>query len=60
MTLNNLGASDVGLGDRFEGKDNRQTLLSSFVNNTNQARIDGKDVKERQSLSQALRPEADE
>jgi hypothetical protein len=60
MTMNNLGESDVGLGDRFEGKDARQTLRTSFVNNTNTAKIDGRDVKERQSLSQALKPEADE
>lgn len=60
MTMNNLGASDVGSGDRFEGKDIRQTQKATFVNNTNQATINGKTVKERQSLSKALRPEADE
>lgn len=60
MTMNNLGASDVGPGDRFEGKENRQTLKSSFINNTNQTVINDKLVKERQSLSKALRPEADE
>jgi hypothetical protein len=60
MTMNNLGASDVGSGDRFAGKDNRQTQKSSFVNNTNTARINGHTVTEKQSLSKALRPEADE
>jgi hypothetical protein len=60
MTMNNLGASDVGVGDRFEGKDVRQTQKATFVNNTNQTTINGKVVKERQSLSKALRPEADE
>jgi hypothetical protein len=60
MTLNNLGASDVGPGDRYEGKDNRQTLRTSFINNKNVSRIDGRDVKEKQSLSRALKPEADE
>jgi hypothetical protein len=60
MTLNNLGASDVGQGDRFEGKEVRQTLRTSFVNNENQTTIKGKVVKEKQSISKALRPEADE
>ena len=60
MTLNNLGASDVGPGDRFEGKDNKQTLRTSFINNENVSSIDGRDVKEKQSLSRALKPEADE
>ena len=60
MTMNNLGASDVGPGDRFEGKDPRNTLKTSFINNDRTAKINGKTVKERQSLSKALRPEADE
>jgi hypothetical protein len=60
MTMNNLGASDVGTGDRFAGKDVRQTQKADFVNNTKTTTINGKVVKERQSLSKALRPEADE
>ena len=60
MTMNNLGESDVGTGDRFVGKDVRQTQKADFVNNTKTATINGKVVKERQSLSKALRPEADE
>jgi len=60
MTMNNLGASDVGAGDRFEGKDIRQTQKTSFINNNKTATIDGHDTKERQSLSKALRPKADE
>ena len=60
MTMNNLGESDVGTGDRFVGKDVRQTQKADFVNNTKTATINGKTVKERQSLSKALRPEADE
>jgi len=60
MTMNNLGESDVGTGDRFAGKDVRQTQKADFVNNTKTATINGKTVKERQSLSKALRPEADE
>ena len=60
MTMNNLGESDVASGNRFEGKDVRQTQKATFVNNTNQTTIKGKVVKEKQSLSKALRPEADE
>ena len=44
----------------FEGKDVRQTQKAGFINNTNTATINGNTVKERQSLSKALRPEADE
>jgi hypothetical protein len=60
MTMNNLGQSDIGIGDRFEGKENRQTQKTSFINNNNQTVINGRVVKEKQSLSQALRPKADE
>ncbi len=37
----------------------RQTLKTSFINNKASAQIDGRTVKEKQSLSKALRPEAD-
>jgi hypothetical protein len=40
--------------------DERQTQKTGFINNNNVNKIDGKDVQERQSLSKALRPEADE
>ena len=60
MTKTNLGESDVGAGDIFEGRDVRQTQKTTFINNTRVNTIDGKQVKERQSLSKALRPEADE
>lgn len=60
MTMSNLGESDVGSGDRFEGKDVRMTQKAGFINNDNQSVINGKTVKERQSLSKALRPQADE
>jgi hypothetical protein len=60
MTMNNLGESDVGSGDRFAGKDVRQTQKADFINNTRTATIQGKVIKEKQSLSKALRPEADE
>jgi hypothetical protein len=60
MTMNNLGASDVGVGDTFAGKDIRQTQKTTFINNTKINEIDGHNTKEKQSLSKALRPQADE
>ena len=60
MTMSNLGASDTGAGDVFDGKDVRQNQKSSFINNDATARIDGRTVQEKQSLSKALRPKADE
>jgi hypothetical protein len=60
MTMTNLGASDVAEGQPFEGRDVRQTQKAGFVNNTNTSKINGKEIKERQSLSKALRPEADD
>ena len=60
MTMSNLGPNDVTSGERFEGKDVRLTQKTSFINNENTDVINGKTVKERQSLSQALRPKADE
>lgn len=60
MTMNNLGESDVGEGSIFEDKSVRQTQKTSFINNTNINEIDGHDVVEKQSLSKAMRPKADE
>jgi hypothetical protein len=60
MTMSNLGASDTGSGDQFPGKDVRLTQKTSFINNTNTDCIDGRVVEEKQSLSKALRPKADE
>jgi hypothetical protein len=59
MTMSNLGASDVTAGEPFAGKDVRQTQKSTFINNPTVSTIDGNTVKEKQSLSKALRPEAD-
>lgn len=39
--------------------EDRQTLKTSFINNKNVNVIDGETVQERQSLSKALRPRAD-
>ena len=60
MTMNNLGASDVAAGDTYAGKDIRQTQKATFVNNTTVTTIDGHETKEKQSLTKALRPQADE
>jgi hypothetical protein len=60
MTMSNLGASDVAAGEPFAGKDVRKTQKSTFINNSTVRTIDGHTVKEKQSLSKALRPEADE
>ena len=58
MTLNNLGKSDVASGT-FVGKAARETQKTGFINNTNTATIAGEVVQERQALSKALRPRAD-
>jgi len=60
MTMSNLGGSDTLDGATFEGKDERQTQKTSFINNDKTNTIAGKDIKEKQSLSKALRPKADE
>jgi hypothetical protein len=60
MTMNNLGTDDVLSGQRFKGKDVRQTQKTSFINNDASAKIDGRTVQEKQGLSKALRPKADE
>jgi hypothetical protein len=60
MTMSNLGTDDVLSGQRFEGKDVRQTQKTSFINNDASAKIDGRTVQEKQGLSKALRPKADE
>jgi len=60
MTMSNLGPSDVAAGETFEGKDARDTLKTSFINNNTVRNINNKPVAEKQSLSKALRPKADE
>ncbi len=60
MTMSNLGTSDTAAGKPFAGKDDRKTQKATFINNTTVSTIDGQTVKEKQSLSKALRPEADE
>ena len=60
MTMSNLGTSDTAAGQPFEGKDIRLNQKSTFINNDKINNIAGKDVPEKQSLSKALRPKADE
>jgi hypothetical protein len=64
MTMSNMGFKDVVPGgspdDVYLGKEVRQTQKGTFVNNENNARINGKTVPEKQALSKALRPKADE
>jgi hypothetical protein len=60
MTMSNLGTDDVLSGQRFEGKDVRLNQKGSFINNDASAKIDGRTVQEKQGLSKALRPKADE
>jgi hypothetical protein len=57
--ITHLSATDVAPGADFAGKVPKETQKTSFINNTNEQVIDGKVVKERQSLSKALKPEAD-
>jgi len=59
MTMSNLGPSDVLEGAAFEGREARSNYKSTFINNTNTATINGHTVEEKQSLSKALRPKAD-
>ena len=59
MTETNLGYEDTAVGGEFTGQEVNQTQRSSFVNNNKTAVIDGHVIKEKQSLSKALRPEAD-
>jgi hypothetical protein len=58
MTLNNFGSEDTASGT-FAGAQVRQTQKSSFINNTNTSTIAGEVVTERQALSKALKPKAD-
>jgi hypothetical protein len=58
MTLNNLGNTDTTSGT-YAGKQVRKTQKMTFINNNTTATINGEVVVERQALSKALRPKAD-
>jgi len=57
--ITNLGSTDTADGADFAGKVERETQKTSFINNTNETVIDGETIKEKQSLSKALKPKAD-
>ena len=59
MTLDNFGNEDVAVGKPNAGKQVNQTYKNSFINNNTTATIAGKVVKEKQALSKALKPKAD-
>jgi hypothetical protein len=59
MTLNNFGQDDVSTTGTFPGSDVRLTQRGTFINNVNTATIGGEVIQERQALSKALRPKAD-
>jgi hypothetical protein len=59
MTMNQFGQQDVAAGTAFAGAATRQTELGTFVNNSNTSTIGGEVVQERQALSKALKPRAD-
>ena len=54
MTVNNQGETQTADPNKV-----RKTQKGSFVNNTNTATIAGEVVQERQALSKALKPRAD-
>lgn len=57
MTLNNFGSQDaVGA---FAGESIKQSQKASFFNNNNTSTIAGEVVPEKQALSKALKPKAD-
>lgn len=58
MTMNNFGTQDVAK-DPWQGFQVRQTQKAGFINNTTTATINGKVIEERQALSKALKPKAD-
>ena len=58
MTLDNFGYQDVQSGP-FVKKQVKETLKTSFINNINTATIADNVVQERQFLSKALKPKAD-
>lgn len=59
MTMNQFGAQDTAPGTAFEDAAIRKTQKAGFVNNTTTATISGKVIPERQALSKALKPRAD-
>lgn len=59
MTLNNFGHENVALTGNYPGKDVRLTQKGTFINNNTTATIAGQVVEQKQALSKALKPKAD-
>lgn len=59
MTMNQFGAENVALGKYFAGRNIRLTLKTSFINNTSTFVVNGETIPEKQALSKALKPKAD-
>ena len=59
MSLTNLGAAETAAGGAYAGLPARLNQKNTFVNNNTTATIAGKVIQEKQALSKALRPKAD-
>lgn len=59
MTLDNFGTKDTAPGTLNAGKATRLNQIGGFINNATTSTIAGSLVVERQSLSKALKPKAD-
>jgi hypothetical protein len=59
MTLDNFGNENVAPTGNYPGKDVRLTKKGTFINNNNTSTIAGNVVQEKQALSKALKPKAD-
>jgi len=58
MTMNNIGNEDLNISG-YANKQVRETQKTGFINNDSTATIAGKVVKQKQALSKALKPKAD-
>jgi hypothetical protein len=59
MSLTNLGTAETSSGGAYAGSPVRLNQKNTFVNNNTTATIAGKVIQEKQALSKALRPKAD-
>lgn len=59
MSLTNLGTAETSVGGAYAGSPVRLNQKNTFVNNNTTATIAGKIIQEKQALSKALRPKAD-
>jgi len=59
MTMTNLGTGQTAPSASYPGQPVRLTQKGTFVNNNNTATISGRIVQEKQALSKALKPKAD-